>query len=154
MKAVNVRQTLATNPIVAKAFADFGATLLNGGSIPPRTRELVILRMGWRCESVYEFGQHTLMARSLGITDDEIRALTRPLSVWPWAAGERALLQMVDDLHADDCVSDQTWAELEVHFTHAEVLEHLAATLFYRMVSGVLNSCGVALDDGVPGWPD
>jgi hypothetical protein len=29
----------------------------------------------------------------------------------------------------------------------------MAATLFYRMVSGLLNSCGVALDDGVPGWP-
>ena len=23
----------------------------------------------------------------------------------------------------------------------------------YRVVSGMLNSCGVQLDDGVPGWP-
>jgi hypothetical protein len=27
------------------------------------------------------------------------------------------------------------------------------AALCYRVVSGFLNSCGVELDDGVPGWP-
>lgn len=153
MKANNVRRTLATNPAVAAAFASFGNTLLNDGSVAPRRRELVILRMGWNCQSRYEFGQHTLMGRSVGLSDDEIFSLTRPLDTWPWDPAELALLQMVDDLYADDCVADATWSELVSHFSHHDVLELMAATLFYRAISAILNSCGVELDEGVPGWP-
>jgi 4-carboxymuconolactone decarboxylase len=153
MNANNVRRTLATNAIVAQGLAAFGQAVLNGGSIPPRRRELVILRMGWNCQSRYEFGQHTLMGRSVGLTDAEILHLTRPLETWPWSPEDRALLQMVDDLHGDDCVGDAAWQDLETHFSHHEILEYMAATLFYRMISGLLNSCGVELDDGVPGWP-
>ncbi len=153
MKAVNVRQTLATNPTVAAAFATFGDTILNKGSIAPRQRELVILRMGWNCQSRYEFGQHTLMARAVGLTDDEILHLTRPSDMWPWSSEDLALLHMVDDLYADDCVSEPTWLELAAQFSNSTILEFMAATLFYRAISGVLNSCGVELDDGVPGWP-
>jgi 4-carboxymuconolactone decarboxylase len=153
MKASNVRRTLATNPTVAAAFSGFGDVVLNHGTIPPRPRELVILRMGWNCRSVYEFGQHTLMGRAVGLTDDEILHLTRPLDAWVWAAHELLLLRMVDELHANDCIGDELWAALEARYTHSEVLEYMASALFYRMISGVLNSCGVALDDGVPGWP-
>jgi alkylhydroperoxidase family enzyme len=153
MNAHNVRATLATNPIVAAGMAAMGRCLLQEGTIPPRARELVILRMGWNCQSRYEFGQHTLMARSLGVSDDEIELLTRPLVMGSWSAPERALLEMVDELHGDDCVSDQTWRELTTHFDEHDILEYMAATLFYRMVSGILNSCGVELDAGVPGWP-
>jgi alkylhydroperoxidase family enzyme len=133
--------------------AAMGRSLLQEGTIPGRARELVILRMGWNCQSRYEFGQHTLMAKSLDVTDREIELLTRPLELGGWDEHERALLEMVDDLFRDDCVSDATWAELLEHFDHHDILEYMAATLFYRMVSGILNSCGVDLDDGVPGWP-
>lgn len=153
MNAHNVRATLATNPTVAAGMAAMGRCLLQEGTIPARARELVILRMGWNCQSRYEFGQHTMMARAVGVSDDEIGLLTRPLEMGSWSASDRALLEMVDELHRFDCVSDQTWSELLEHFDHHDILEYMAATLFYRMVSGLLNSCGVALDDGVPGWP-
>jgi 4-carboxymuconolactone decarboxylase len=154
MKAANVRRTLATNPRVAEAFAAFGDVVLNGGRIAPRHRELVILRMGWNCQSRYEFGQHTLMGRAVGLSDDEILQVTRPLDTGRWSPLELSLLHMVDDLYSDDCVSDATWAELVAELSHSDVLEYMATALFYRMVSGVLNSCGVELDDGVPGWPE
>ena len=153
MNAHNVRATLATNPTVASGMAAMGRALLQEGTIPPRARELLILRMGWNCQSRYEFGQHTLMARTVGVTDREIELLTRPLELGEWNAQDRALLEMVDDLYRFDCVSEQTWTELIAHFDHHDILEYMAAPLFYRMVSGMLNSCGVELDDGVPGWP-
>jgi 4-carboxymuconolactone decarboxylase len=93
------------------------------------------------------------MARSVGVSDAEIELLTRPLELGSWNAPDRALLEMVDDLYRDDCVSERTWAELASHFDQPDILEYMAATLFYRMVSGILNSCGVELDEGVPGWP-
>ncbi len=35
----------------------------------------------------------------------------------------------------------------------ADNVRRTLATLFYRAISGILNSCGVELDEGVPGWP-
>ena len=67
--------------------------------------------------------------------------------------GRPAYLQIADDLYADDCVSEATWGEATAHFTPAQVIEFVAAAGCYRMVSGLLNSCGVRLDEGVPGWP-
>ncbi|MCP5030108.1 MAG: carboxymuconolactone decarboxylase family protein [Actinomycetia bacterium] len=154
VNAVNVTATLAHNEMVAKGVGRFSMALLFKGSVSARLREIVILRMGWNCQSVYEFGQHTLFGRDAGLTDDEIYWITRPIAQHGWSAAEQALLQMVDDLYTDDCVSDATWADLLEYFEPPEVLEFMAATLHYRTVSSLLNSCGVERDEGVPGWPE
>jgi len=151
--AVNVSATLAHNPVVSRAVGRSAGTILGEGTVAPRQRELAILRMGWNCQAVYEFGQHTLFGRAAGLSDDEIWLVTRPVSEGSWAPADRAVLELVDDLYTDDCVSDTTWSEASRHFSGAEVIEFIAAAGCYRMVSGLLNSCGVALDDGVPGWP-
>ena len=151
--AINVTATLAHNRVVSRAVGQCAGALLTEGALEPRVRELVILRMGWNCQAVYEFGQHTLFGRSAGLTDAEIYAVTRPLHEYPWSDPDRAALQITDDLYADDCVSDATWADASRHFGAPDVVELIAAAGCYRMVSGLLNSCGVALDDGVPGWP-
>jgi alkylhydroperoxidase family enzyme len=151
--AVNVVATLATNRLVSKGVGSLSGALLFDGSRPPRLRELVILRMGWNCQAVYEFGQHTLFGRAAGVSAEEISFVTRPLSQHAWSDAEAVALQIADDLYTDDCVSDATWAEAERHFDHSGIIEIMASALCYRMVSGLLNSCGVQLDDGVPGWP-
>jgi 4-carboxymuconolactone decarboxylase len=51
-------------------------------------------------------------------------------------------------------VSDDTWAALSTRWSDAELVELLVVAGFYRLVSGFLNSAGVELDPGVPGFPD
>ena len=152
--AVNVRATMAHHPVIAKGIGGLANTVLNKASVPRRQRELVILRMGWNCQARYEFGQHTMYGKAYGVTDEEIAAVTRPLNCHAWAEEDRILLQMTDDLHADDCVSDATWAELTANWNTQEIMEFVTSALCYRVVSGFLNTFGVELDDGVPGWPD
>ena len=153
VNAVNVTATLAHNDLVARGIGRFSLALLFKGSVSPRAREIVILRMGWNCQSIYEFGQHTLFGRDAGLTDAEIYWVTRPVIEHDWSDEDRGLIEMVDDLYVDDCVSDATWAELAERFSTADILEFMAAALQYRVVSGLLNSCGVERDEGVPGWP-
>jgi alkylhydroperoxidase family enzyme len=149
---VNLRATLAVNREVSKAMAALAGVLLNG-SIDPRLRELCILRMGWDIQAVYEFGQHTLIGRRVGLTPDEVYLVTRPLTEGGWGPVERVVLQMTDDLAADDCVSEVTWTELEGHLSPSEIVEFMAVVMCYRMAGAVMNSCGIQLDEGVPGWP-
>jgi 4-carboxymuconolactone decarboxylase len=151
--AVNVRATMAHHPGLARAFGGFANAVLNEAHTPRRQRELVILRMGWNCQARYEFGQHTLYGLAYGVTNDDVMAVVRPLSQHAWSDEDRALLQMTDDLYTDDCVSDTTWDELTARWSTPEIMEFIMTALCYRVVSGFLNSCGVELDDGVPGWP-
>jgi alkylhydroperoxidase family enzyme len=153
VNAINVAATLAHNKPLNRAFGPFAQAVLFEGGLSRRNVELAVLRMGWNCQAIYEFGQHTLFGRDVGLTDEEIYFVTRPLDQHSWTDEERAVLQAVDELYADDCISDATWQTAKKFFDDAEMIHLVMAAGCYRVVSGTLNSCGVQLDEGVPGWP-
>jgi hypothetical protein len=153
VNAVNVAATMAHNRVVSKALGGFAQTMLFEGDLPRRQVEIAVLRMGWNCQAVYEFGQHTLFGRDAGLSDAEIYFTTRPIAEGGWSEADAVILQLVDDLYADDCVTDATWAAATEHFSVPDVIHLLATAGCYRVVSGFLNSAGVQLDEGVPGWP-
>ena len=62
-KPLNIFGVLGNHPKLLKRFNLLAGFLLNKGPLPPREREIVILRIGWNARAVYEFGQHTLMGR-------------------------------------------------------------------------------------------
>lgn len=151
-KALNIFGTLAHNPGLLKRFNVFAGFFLTRNSVPDRDRELVVLRVGANAGAVYEFGQHTIIGRLAGLTDDEILRLTQPLDD-DWSDDDRLLLTMADELCEHDAVSDATWRGLAARWSTAELLELVLLAGTYRLVSGFLNAVGVELDDGVPGWP-
>jgi 4-carboxymuconolactone decarboxylase len=153
VRAPNVRATIAHNPALAKAVGGLTGAVLREGSTSRRQRELVILRAGWNCQSEYEFGQHTLFGKEAGISDEEVVALTRPLTAHPWSDDDRVLLQMADDLRVDFTITDETWAEMAARWSLPEIFEFMFAVLSYMMVSGFLNATGVQRESDVPGWP-
>src|SRR5581483_4590721 len=110
-RPLNIFLTLARNEGLYTAFGRLGSHLLFKGSLPARERELVILRIGFRAQSEYEFGQHTVIGRDAGLTDEEIERLARS-DLEGWAGDDAALLAMCDELCADDVVGDATWQRL------------------------------------------
>lgn len=152
-RPLNIFGTLAHNPRVLKRFNVLGGGLLNKGVLPARERELVILRVGWNARAVYEFGQHTIIGRQSGLTEAEIAAVCG-VGDHAWEPGDHLLLTMADELCEDDCVGDDTWRALADRWDEAALVELVVVAGFYRMVSGFLNTFGVPLDDGVPGWPE
>jgi hypothetical protein len=50
-------------------------------------------------------------------------------------------------------VSDGTWRALASRWSDEQLLELLVLAGFCRLVSGLLNSVGVALEPTTPGWP-
>ncbi len=153
-KPLNIFGTLGHHPKLLKRFNLLGGFLLNKGLLPPRERELVILRVGANARAEYEFGQHTVIGLGCGLTQAEVDALVDAPDDHAWSDDDRALIALADDLHADDCVSDSTWAQLSTRWSDAQITELLVLAGFYRLVSGFLNSTGVQLDDGIPGFPD
>ena len=155
---INIFGTLAHHPALMKQFNRMRGQLLRRGLVPGREREIVVLRVGANARSRYEFGQHVLIGRDEGLTADEIDAIRTGVANADtsgpnhgWSEDDLALLAMADDLHADDCVSDETFAALRRRWDDAELVELFVLAGFYRLVSGFLNSAGVELEDGVPG---
>ena len=150
---LNIFRTLARNEPLFKQFSRLGGHLLRRGEVPAREREIVILRVGWRCASEYEFGQHTVIGKAAGLDDDEISRLATQ-GVDGWSDDDAALVRMSDELCADDMVSDSTWDALARRWSEPQLLELLVLAGYYRLVSGMLNSAGVPLEPTTPGWPD
>ncbi|HCG02110.1 MAG TPA: carboxymuconolactone decarboxylase family protein [Chloroflexi bacterium] len=145
--------TLAHNPRLLKRFNIMAGGLLAKGLLPARERELVILRMAFRCQSVYEFGQHTVIGLASRLRRDEIDRIVLPLEEAGFPKADEALILMVDELYDVNRVADSTWSQLRDRWNEAEMLELLMVAGFYWMVAGVLNSAGVEPEAQVPGWP-
>jgi 4-carboxymuconolactone decarboxylase len=150
-RPINVMGTIGRAAELAPHFSALGGALLTERAIPRRDQELVILRVGWNCHSVYEFGQHTLFGRSVGLTDDEIARIAG--APGEWAANDAALIAFADELCTTNDITDQTWSALSARFGDADLVELLLLAGYYRMVSGLLNSAGVELESWTPGWP-
>jgi 4-carboxymuconolactone decarboxylase len=150
---LNIFGTIAYHPKLLKRFMNFAGLFLNKGLLPAREREIVILRVGWNCQSVYEFGQHTVIGQRVGLSMDEIVELTKQSTEYQWSARDQTLIAMSDELCADNCVSTTTWEELQAYWNEAELVELVMVAGTYRLVSGFLNTMGVDLDADTPGWP-
>lgn len=150
---LNIFRTLAHHPELLGRWLGFGGHVLMGSTLDPRTRELVILRVGWRCHCDYEFGQHTVIAGQLGVTDAEVRRVTEGSGAAGWADDERTVLVAVDELIDAHSVSDVTWDRLSELFAPPQMLDLIFTVGQYVLVSMALNSCRVQREDGVPGFP-
>jgi len=151
---LNIFGTIAHHPKLLKRFMNFAGLFLNKGLLPAREREIVILRVGWNCQSVYEFGQHTVIGQRVGLSLSEIDALTKSTSEFEWSERDVNLISMSDDLCHDNCVSEATWKKLSTDWKEDELIELVMVAGTYRLVSGFLNTMGVELDQDTPGWPE
>jgi 4-carboxymuconolactone decarboxylase len=141
----NVYRTYAQHPALYVPRQTLSEYIRTGSTLTPRVREMLILRIGYLCQSAYEWAAHARAGRGAGLTDDEIgRIAAGPAA--GWAADDAALLQAVDDLFNDDRVAPATWARLATRFDKNQLLDVLITAGGYRMVSMSLNTFGVALE--------
>ena len=146
---LNIFKALSNSPQIFRGFGDLGGRLLFRSALPPRTRELVILRVGAMLGSDYEWGQHVVMGRAAGLTDDEIRAV-RDGRTGGLSAEEAAAVrygEAVEERRVDDAV----WRETSQHFDARQMVELTVLAGFYGLVSRTLIALDVQLDDDIRG---
>lgn len=146
----NIYKTLAHNVDLYNRWSPLGQFILNGSSLPPREREIVMLRMGWLCQSEYEWAQHARIAKAqAGLTNDDVHRIAEGPTAAGWSEFERTLVRMVDELRYDTMISDPTWKALRTKYSVQQVTEALYTAAQYQLVSMALNSLGVQLDPGL-----
>ena len=152
-RVLNIFQTLAWHPKLMKRWLVFGNHVLFKSTLSARERELLILRTGWNCCAEYEWGQHVVIGKQVGLSDDEIERITRGPEAAGWKANEATLLRAADELHRDSRIGDATWSALSAHYGTQELMDIVFTVGQYTLVSMALNSFGVQLDEGIAGFP-
>ncbi|XOV82230.1 MAG: carboxymuconolactone decarboxylase family protein [bacterium] len=151
-RVFNIFRTLANHPALAKRWMVFANHILGKSTLSVRDRELLILRIGWLCQAGYEWGQHVQIARQAGMSDEEIRSAKTGPDTAGLSGLDQLLLRATDELHADAFVSDATWQGLQQHYNTQQLMDLVFTVGQYNLVCMALNSFGVQLDEGLPGW--
>ena len=140
---IRVGRTFRRHPRVAETRPGNSGYVNRVSPLTPHYRELLILRIGWNCQAVYEWAKHVGSvgrARDHGLEPELIAAGPDAPG---WDAFEIAHLHAADEIYRDGVVSDETWNALAQRYDTREMMSVLMTVANYRLVSMSLNAFGV-----------
>jgi 4-carboxymuconolactone decarboxylase len=140
--------TMLRHPPLAKAFLTFNNHISSTSTLPKRTRELLILRIGWLRQSEYEFIQHLVLGARAGLTEAELERVQHGPGAPGWDPVDADLLRAVDELHADACIAEGTYARLSRTLDAAQLLDLVFTVGCYEVLAMAFKTFGVALEPG------
>ncbi|MEM7413445.1 MAG: carboxymuconolactone decarboxylase family protein [Myxococcota bacterium] len=153
----SIYRVLLRQPLVAKRLSDLTDVLVGASHIDARLRELLIMRLGWANRGVYEWSQHWKIALLHdGIEKSDLLAI-RDWEVHDhWSPRDRAAFRATDETLEHGVLSKETWSEVAQHFpTHEERIELVTIISCWKMLSDIMKTLEVPLDEGVEPWlPD
>jgi 4-carboxymuconolactone decarboxylase len=145
--AGNALATMVRHPSLTEVYLPFNTYLLQGSTLPPRIRELLILRVAhYRC-CTYEWGHHLVLAREVGLSDDELAAVQNGTLTDEF---DRTLMAAVDELHQQSKISPETWAALGVRLDDQARMDLIFTVGGYGVFATALNTFGVQLEPAEP----
>lgn len=152
-EGIAVNRTFARHAELNKARSPRANFINRVSKLTPRDREIFILRIGWDCQSEYEWAQHVGSvgrARDWGL--DPVKIADGP-SAQGWTPFEQTILRAVDELYRDTMVSDATWKALSAEYDTEHLMSGVFTASSYRATSMSLNAYGVQLEAGNERFP-
>ena len=142
---LRVSRTFSRHPAMVEARSQNQGYVLNPerSRLTPHDRELLILRMGWNAQAVYEWAKHV---GSVGRARDhglEPLWIAQGRDQPGWNANELALIDAANEMYRDSIISDATWATLAERYDTHQMMSIVLTAARYRMVSMALNAFGV-----------
>jgi len=152
-KLPNLYGTLINHPKLYGPRAGFGTYIQRESLLPPKTRELLIMRTGWLIKAEYEWAHHVPIAKEAGLNDAEIARITKGASAPEWSEEYRAVLQAADELRRETFIADETWQTLAKYYNTQQMIEIVYTVGAYSMTGVAINSLGIQVEDGYPKMP-
>ena len=146
---LNVYRALANADKVFTGWMLAGQAALTSPVVPVRLRELVVLRTAYLMDCPYELGQHRDVARTAGVSGDEINAITSE-SDWQRSLfrPRRTRSAGADNRVADHRnVSTELFDQVHTALGSEATVEVLMVISRYSGLALMLNALDVDLDE-------
>jgi len=143
-------RTVIKHPAIFRCQMEMGTAIFLG-KIPPRERELAVLRCGWLCRAPYEWGEHVNIGKRYGLSDEEVARVMDGSSAPGWSEHDAAILRGVEELIGDQALSDATWETLAKSWDEQQLIEFPMMVGQYVATAFLQNSLRIRLAPGNPG---
>lgn len=150
---LNLFRVLVKYPEMMKRVNALGGMFMAHGSVSPREREIVILRVAWNSDCDYEFAQHAPIGRRVGLSEEEIESLGQQDGDADWDGSDLAVIRFTDELMSGGEASEETWAALSKNHDENQLIELVLLVGYYQMLAGFLKTLRVPLEEGSEGLP-
>ncbi|MFE9258181.1 carboxymuconolactone decarboxylase family protein [Streptomyces sp. NPDC006879] len=144
---LNIFTVLARHPELFRHWVGFAGLLLFCGRLPPRTRELAILRTAHLSSCSYEWEHHAPIAQKTGISLQAIAAISRSQPGAPLSPPDRLIIAATDELHRTGDLRDDTWAKLRALHDEPQLIELVLLIGQYKMLATALRTLRVPLEE-------
>jgi len=152
--AISHRHMCPESNDTCRTYRAYAGYFVRNATIPPRDRELLILRTAWLSRGDYIWGRHNVMGQDAGLTEVEISRVTEGPDAAGWSNFDTALLTAADELHTSRFVSNVTWNTLAQRYSESQQREVVLIVGNYTQLSMFHNALGAQLEPGVAGLPD
>ena len=124
----NMFRTMAHRPEIFSTMMAHFAAVLNTGTVSTKLKELIIVRTSQINVTPYCLASHTILARGLGWTDEQLSNLAD----WPiredFTPAEKAALHLAETVTRDaNSLSDEQFSELRSFYDEGEIVELLCS---------------------------
>lgn len=140
--------TLLRHPGLYEKHAAVGAEILGHGVLDKRHRELAILRTGWLCGAPFEWGEHVVIARRVGLSGLDIARITEGSIADGWLPDDRSIVAAAEELHRDAMISDAIWEKLAAFLNDRQLIELVYIIGHYTKVAFLQNALRLRLPPG------
>ena len=144
----NVARMIANaSDAVFQNFSRLGNSLMTRGKLDGKLREIAILRNARVCQSLYEYTQHVPIAKSTGLSDEQIAAIDNWEGARCFNEVELLVLRFTDEIARNVKGDRATLAALQRHLGPGEIVELIMAVGFWGMVARLLETTEVELEE-------
>ena len=152
---LNIFRVMLHRPKTAKALSDLLVSLLFGGELDDRLRELLIMRIGWTTGSNYEWTQHWKIAQEqFGCSEQDLLELRGDWSSSThFGQDDKLLLAAVDSLLEQGTLASDLASQCLERLGRNATIELATAVGTWRLVSKVTNALEIPLEEGIASWP-
>lgn len=139
---------LLRSPQVADCVQRLGEQLRFRSSIPSALNELAILVCGRAWSAQFEFFAHAELARGAGLPEPIVAALAAGREPPDMDGDQRAVWAFCEALQRTRFVPDAVYADAVARFGEHGVIDLIAVSGYYTLVSMVLNVARVTVPEG------
>src|SRR5207247_4492309 len=144
---ISIYRLIATAPQLLIPWTDL-VSALSHSTVQARLREIAILRQAACANSLYELHQHGLLARSNGLSKEEVALITSSQPVTTLSSAENLVCRMSEQLERSATLDEATFTEARALFDNRQFIELVTVISLFCSVARFLNGTVLKVEIG------